>query len=49
MTGAAHPEARLTGRFDRDEHAAGLDGIMLEIDDARREEAARQLRMAQRE
>ncbi len=48
-TGALHPEAELTGRFERDEHAADLDGIMLEIDDARREEAARQLRMAQRE
>ena len=47
--GALHPEVELTGRFERDETTVDLDGIMREIDSARLEEAARQLRMQERE
>ena len=47
--GELHPEVELTGRFEGDEGAADLEGVMREIDDARLEEAARQLRMLERE
>ncbi len=47
--GALHPEVELTGRFERDETTVDLDGIMREIDAARLEEAARQLRLQERE
>lgn len=48
-SGALHPEVELTGRFERDETAVDLDGIMREIDAARLDEAARQSRMQERE
>ena len=48
-SGALHPEVVLTGRFERDDSLADLDGVMREIDDARLEEAAKQLRMQERE
>ena len=44
-SGALHPEAALTGQFEEDDSPADLEGVMREIDDARREEAARILRM----
>ncbi len=44
-SGALHPEAALTGQFEEDDSSADLEGVMREIDDARREEAARILRM----
>jgi RIO kinase 1 len=44
--GALAPGAALTGRYEHDETAADLDAVMREIDDARMEEAARQLRLA---
>ena len=47
--GALHPEVELTGRFDHDETTVDLDGIMREIDAARLEESARQLRLQERE
>ena len=43
--GALHPGVELTGRFERSVKPVDLDGVMLEIDDARREDAARRLRM----
>lgn len=43
--GELHPEARLTGRFAHSTKPVDLDGIIREIDDARAEEEARQLRM----
>jgi RIO kinase 1 len=46
--GALEPDSPLTGRFERDERHADLDAVMLEIDDARLEEAARLLRMSER-
>jgi RIO kinase 1 len=46
--GALHPEVELTGQFERDETSVDLDGIMREIDAARLEEAARQLRLRER-
>ena len=46
--GALHPEVELTGQFERDETTVDLDGIMREIDAARLEEAARQLRLRER-
>jgi len=48
-SGALHPDVALTGRFERDDSLADLDGVMREIDDARLEEAAKQLRMQERE
>ena len=45
--GALHPEVPLTGRFEADESAPDLEGVMREIDDARLEEAARLMRMAE--
>lgn len=47
--GALHPEVALTGRFEADESAPDLEGVMREIDDARLEEAARLMRMAETE
>ncbi|MGE0356083.1 MAG: PA4780 family RIO1-like protein kinase [Burkholderiales bacterium] len=46
-SGRLHPEVALTGRFDEDETPADLEGVMREIDDARLEEAARQLRLSE--
>ncbi len=46
--GALHAEVELTGQFARDEATVDLDGIMREIDAARLEEAARQLRLRER-
>jgi RIO kinase 1 len=43
--GALHPGVQLTGRFDRSVKPVDLDSVMLEIDDARAEDAARRLRM----
>jgi len=43
--GALHPELELTGRFERSVKPVDLDSVMLEIDDARAEDAARRLRM----
>jgi RIO kinase 1 len=48
-SGSLHAESALTGQFERDETAVDLDGVMREIDAARLEEAARQLRMQERE
>ena len=47
--GALHPGVKLTGRSERDETTVDLDDVMREIDAARREEAARQLRLQERE
>ncbi len=49
QSGALHPEVALTGQFEDDDSAADLEGVMREIDDARLEEAARQLRMMEAE
>ncbi|MBU1395161.1 MAG: serine protein kinase RIO [Gammaproteobacteria bacterium] len=43
--GALHPEVQLTGRFAHSTKPVDLDGVLREIDDARAEEEARQLRM----
>ena len=43
--GALAADTALTGRYERDEKSADLDAVMREIDDARMEEAARQLRL----
>ena len=43
--GALHPEVELTGRFERSMKPVDLDSVIREIDDARAEEAARQLRL----
>ncbi len=48
-SGALHPEVELTGRFKRAETTVDLDSVMREIDAARLEEAARQLRLRERE
>ncbi|HWZ70231.1 MAG TPA: PA4780 family RIO1-like protein kinase [Casimicrobiaceae bacterium] len=48
-SGGLHPDVELTGRFERVETTVDLDGIMREIDSARLEEAARQLRLQERE
>ena len=47
-SGGLHPEVELTGRFERVETTVDLDSIMREIDSARLEEAARQLRLQDR-
>jgi RIO kinase 1 len=44
QAGALHPETQLTGRFERSEKAVDLDSVVREIEDVRREEAARQVR-----
>ena len=46
-SGGLHPEVGLTGQFVSDERVADLEAVMREIDDARLEEAARLLRMAE--
>ena len=43
--GVLSPEVVLTGRYERKAGTVDLGGVMREIDDARAEEAARQLRM----
>jgi RIO kinase 1 len=43
--GALHPEVALTGKYEHDETATDLEGVMREIDDARLEEDARISRM----
>jgi RIO kinase 1 len=43
--GRLHPEVELTGRFEHDQGAVDLAGVMREIADARAEEAARQMRL----
>jgi len=48
-SGALHPEVQLTGRFERVETTVDLESVMREIDAARLEEAARQLRLQERE
>ena len=47
-SGRLHPDVELTGRFERVETTVDLDSIMREIDSARLEEAARQLRLQER-
>jgi RIO kinase 1 len=47
--GALHPDVPLTGRFERVETAVDLESVMREIDDARLEDAARRMRMQERE
>ena len=47
--GALHPDVGLSGKFERVQTAVDLESVMREIDDARFEEAARQLRMQERE
>ncbi|MBT9612954.1 MAG: serine protein kinase RIO [Burkholderiales bacterium] len=41
-SGKLLPESELTGRFERDEKPADVRGVMREVADARKEEAARQ-------
>ena len=48
-SGALHPEVELTGRFERVETTIDLESVMREIDAARLEEAARRLRLQERE
>jgi RIO kinase 1 len=48
-SGALHPDVVLTGRFDRLEKSVDLESIMAEIDAARLEDAARRMRMQERE
>jgi len=43
--GSLHPEVELTGQFECVMPPVDLEGVMREIDDARDEEAARQLRL----
>jgi len=43
--GELHPEVQLTGRFAHSTRPVDLDGVIREIDDARAEEEARQLRL----
>ena len=43
--GALHPEVELTGCFERSMTPVDLGSVVLEIDDARAEDAARRLRM----
>ncbi len=45
QSGALTPETQLTGRYTRAEKAVDLEGVVREIGDAEREEAARLLRM----
>jgi RIO kinase 1 len=42
-SGKLHPEIELSGRFERAEKAVDVDGVIRVVDDALREEAARQL------
>ncbi|MGK2951432.1 MAG: PA4780 family RIO1-like protein kinase [Thiobacillus sp.] len=43
--GTLHPDVQLTGRFAHSTKPVDLDGVIREIDDARAEEQARQLRL----
>ena len=43
--GALHPEVKLTGCFEHSTEPVDLGSVMLEIDDARTEDAARRLRL----
>ena len=43
--GKLHPDAELTGRFERREQAVDLDSVMSEIEDARFEEAEKRRRL----
>ena len=45
---ALRPEVELTGRFERDETAVDLESVVREIEAARLEEAARQMRLRER-
>lgn len=47
--GALAVDVELSGRFERDETAVDLASVMREIDDVRLEEAARRMRMQERE
>jgi len=47
-SGALHPDAELTGHFEHVETTVDLESIMREIDSARLEEAARQMRLQER-
>jgi RIO kinase 1 len=47
--GALHAGVELTGRFERDRGRVDLSGVLREIGDARKEEAARQLRLQERQ
>jgi RIO kinase 1 len=48
-SGGLHPDAELSGHFEPDDTSADLVAVMREIDDARLEEAARLMRMQERE
>jgi len=47
--GALHPGVELTGRYEHVEAAVDLESVMGEIEAARLEEAARQMRLRERE
>ena len=47
VRGMLTPEVPLTGRYEHQTGAVDLSGVMREIDDARAEESARRLRMAE--
>lgn len=47
--GALHPDVELTGRYEHVEAAVDLESVMGEIEAARLEEAARQMRLRERE
>ncbi len=47
QNGALHPEVKLTGCFERSTKAVDLGSVILEIDDALAEDAARRLRLQQ--
>jgi RIO kinase 1 len=47
--GELHPDVQLSGRFAHSNKPVDLNSVMREIDDARAEEAARQLRMQEAE
>ena len=49
QSGGLHAEVALTGRFEDDGAPADLEAVMREIDDARLEEAAKQMRLLERE
>jgi RIO kinase 1 len=49
QNGELHPEIELTGRFQRNEKAADVNGVIREIDAAFKEEAARQRYKQERE
>src|SRR6266851_5511111 len=48
QSGRLHPDAELTGHFEHVETTVDLESIMREIDSARLEEAARQMRLQER-